>query len=661
MCGLAGFVTLNPTTRDELARTVDAMAQTLYTRGPDDSGRWVDESTGVALGFRRLSIVDLTADGHQPMSSSDGRYVIVFNGEIYNFKDLRRELERKGHRFVGHSDTAVMLAAFLEYGVEAAVRMFNGMFAFALWDRKERALFLGRDRVGKKPMYFGWIGNTFAFGSELKALRRQPDFAAGIDSDAVSQFVRFGYVPAPRSIYRGIRKLPPATLLKLDDFRRGAEPAQSCFWSAEEVARDAMNHRFAGTEREAVEELDRLMRDAVGRRMVADVPLGAFLSGGIDSSVVVSLMQAQSSVPVRTFSIGFREDAYNEAGFAAAVSRHLGTSHTELYVTPGEAMAVIPQLPEMYDEPFADVSQIPTYLVSRLARSSVTVSLSGDGGDELFGGYNRYSWGNRIWDVLRWMPLSARRAVAHGVLAVSPEGWSKAFAAVPRSVRPANAGDKLHKLAGVLDVASRQQMYARLTSHWKGSDPVVAAHRAAAGAAASEEWIDLSSFTESMMYLDFITYLPDDILVKLDRATMAVSLEGRAPFLDYRVVEFAWRLPLHMKVRAGEGKWIVRRLLEKYVPNELFERPKMGFGVPIDAWLRGPLRPWAEDLLDENRLRREGFFSPEIVRERWNDHLSGRRSWQYDLWNILMFQAWLDASRDSAVHDSALTPAAVAG
>jgi asparagine synthase (glutamine-hydrolysing) len=645
VCGLTGFLSLKPTAREDLTATVSAMADTLFTRGPDDSGTWVDEAAGIALGFRRLAILDLSPQGHQPMASKNGRFVIIFNGEIYNFADLRADLESRGHQFTGHSDTEVMLAAFLEFGVEGSVRRFNGMFAFALWDREARALYLCRDRVGKKPMYYGWAGRTFVFGSELKALRRHPDVHPSVDQSAVARYVRFGYVPGPDTIYDGIRKLPPGTLLQLHRATPGELPEPLHYWSAREVADAGLRAPFAGSESEALDALDSLLRDAVKRRMIADVPLGAFLSGGIDSSTIVSLMQAQSSVPVKTFAIGFREDAYNEAAFAAAVARHLGTDHTELYVTPGEALEVIPRLPEIYDEPFADPSQIPTFLVSKLARRSVTVSLSGDGGDELFGGYNRYFWAGRIGNVLRWIPRVARRGAAAVVTAISPDRWGALFSVIPGRVRPSNAGDQIHKVASLFGVRSRAEMYAALTSHWKGAQPVIS-HPA--GISASDEWADVGSFTESMMYLDLVTYLPDDILVKLDRATMAVSLEGRAPFLDHRVVEFAWRLPLAMKVKDGQGKMILRRLLARYVPTSLFERPKMGFGVPIDRWLRGPLKEWAEELLDEKRLQRDGFFNVATIRNRWSEHLSGRRNWQYDLWNILMFQAWMDATRREA-------------
>lgn len=653
MCGISGFIdSAGQTNREALGAIATRMADTLRHRGPDDSGVWVDAEGGIGFGYRRLAIIDLSTEGRQPMHSACGRYMIVFNGEIYNFKDLRQELERLGHAFRGHSDTEVMLSSISQWGLEAAVERFNGMFAFALWDRKERLLYLVRDRLGKKPMYYGWMGRTFLFGSELKALRAHPDFKGEIDRNALALYMRYNCIQAPYSIYKGIYKLPPATMLTLDRaaMDRRAVTAPVPYWSAREVAERGVAEPFTGSANEAIAHLDNLLRDAVQLRMEADVPLGVFLSGGVDSSTVVALMQAQSERPVKTFSIGFYESHYNEADDAKAVARHLGTDHTELYVTPEEAMAVIPRLPILYDEPFSDSSQIPTFLVSGLARQHVTVSLSGDGGDELFGGYNRYFWGRSIWQKVGWMPTGLRGAVAKALTTVSPQAWEVLFRNagpfLPDKFKQRTPGDKLHKLADILAVDNPEAMYLRLVSHW--DDPaslVVAACEPTTIVTNPSRWADLSDFTQRMMFLDTVTYLPDDILVKVDRASMGVSLEARAPLLDYRVVEFAWRLPFSMKIRGEQGKWLLRQVLYKYVPQELIERPKAGFGIPLNAWLRGPLREWAETLLDERRLREEGFFNPKPIREKWLEHLSGKRNWQYHLWDVLMFQAWLCTSQ----------------
>jgi asparagine synthase (glutamine-hydrolysing) len=614
---------------------------------------------GVALGHRRLSILDLSPQGHQPMASPSGRYVIAFNGEIYNHRALRKELEcppspqpspaRRDEvvSWRGHSDTEVMLAAFERWGVEGALSRFNGMFAFALWDGREHVLHLARDRFGEKPLYYGWVADIFLFGSELKALKAHPAWRGEIDRGAVALYMRHTYIPAPYSIYRGIRKLLPAHVLSISLASGKREMPQSrAYWSAKAVAETGVRHPFAGTEAEAVGSLDGLLRDAVALRMEADVPLGAFLSGGIDSSTVVALMQAQSTRPVKTFTIGFHEQGYNEAEHAKAVSGHLGTEHTELYVTAAEAMAVIPRLPETYDEPFSDSSQIPTFLVSKMTRQHVTVALSGDGGDELFGGYNRYFWGRDIWRKVGWMPKAARGGVARALMALSPQRWDKIFAALgpilPRRLQASLPSDKLHKLAGILACASPEAMYRRLVSFWEPGSVVLGASEPPTALTDHGQWAHIPDFTQRMMFLDLVSYLPDDILAKVDRASMAVSLEARVPLLDHRVAEFAWTLPLAMKIRDGQGKWPLRQVLYKYVPSDLIERPKTGFGVPIDSWLRGPLRHWAESLLDLARLSREGYFNPEPIQEKWKEHLSGRRNWQYQLWSVLMFQAWLE-------------------
>jgi asparagine synthase (glutamine-hydrolysing) len=657
MCGIAGFLESNLRSSPDVLREIATrMGNTLRHRGPDDGGVWADAEAGIAISMRRLAILDLSPAGHQPMQSNRGRYVLVFNGEIYNCEDLRRELLSQVPEltFRGHSDSEVMLAAFECWGVRDSLRRFNGMFAFGLWDRLDRTLTLARDRFGEKPLYYGNVGGTLWFASELKALRAHPQFPGGIDLGAVALFLRHNCVPAPYSIYSNTLKLPPATLLTVSASDLTASPQP--YWSIRDVAEAGVANRFAGSERDAIEVLDELLRDAVKIRMYSDVPLGAFLSGGIDSSTVVSLMQLQSSIPVKTFSIGFRENDYNEACDAAQVARHLGTDHTEFYVTPEEAMEVVPLLPHMYDEPFADSSQIPTFLVSRLARQHVTVSLSGDGGDEMFGGYNRYTWGGPLWRKLKPFPRSARRLGAAGITALSPEGWDSLFRAfrflLPRAWRQRVPGYKLHKLASVMGSSDVHGMYYRFASHWFEPEAVVPGAREPLTLLTNGDLARLPTAAEQMMYLDSVTYLPDDILVKLDRATMAVSLEGRTPFLDHRVAEFAWRLPLTLRIREGVGKWILRQVLYQYIPRELVERPKFGFGIPLGSWLRGPLRDWAEALLDEGRLRREGFFDPQPIRRIWQQHLSGRRSWEFHLWDVLMFQAWLEENRRSLAFDN---------
>jgi asparagine synthase (glutamine-hydrolysing) len=652
MCGITGFLTSSEAEL-ELKIAVGRMTDQLAHRGPDDSGIWVDPAGGIALGHRRLSIVDLSRDGHQPMHSESGRYVVVFNGEVYNFADLRYELKTIGHRFRGLSDTEVMLAAIEQWGVEDALPRFNGMFAFAMWDRGKRQLHLVRDRLGEKPLYYGWMGKSFLFGSELKALVTHPDFNGEVDRNALALYLRYSCIPAPYSIYRGVYKLPPAGRLTLTLSDQGSTPRVISYWSAEEANRRGIQNPFAGSSEEATAQLDDLLRDAVKMRMVADVPLGAFLSGGVDSSTIVALMQAQSARPVRTFCIGFHDDAYNEARHAAAVARHLGTDHTELYVSPEDIAPVIPRLPAIYDEPFSDSSQIPTFLVSALARQHVTVSLSGDGGDELFGGYKRYlAWG-KVWNRLKWLPRPVRQAASWSLNRLSPQQWNHLAACLGRgaSVNGLNfVGDKVHRLGRILSAEDSFCRYQAIQSVWES--PEMALQGAAEPVTLLRDrcrGTDFSDFRRHMMFLDAVTYLPDDILAKVDRASMAVSLEARVPFLDHRVVEFAARMPLSMNIRAGVGKWILRGVLYKYVPKDLIERPKRGFALPIGDWLRGPLRDWGEELLNEYRLRSEAYFHPGIVRKLWEDHLSGQRDLSPHIWGLLMFQAWQDQWRCSAM------------
>lgn len=657
MCGIAGIIDRRS---EDLRPVIGRMVKALHHRGPDASGTWVDERNGLALGHARLSIIDLSSEGSQPMVSASGRYVLTYNGEVYNFQELRRELDRRGHRFRGHSDTEVMLAAFDDWGIEKSLDRFVGMFAFGVWDSAERRLTLARDRLGKKPLYFGWMGGTFLFGSELKALQAHPGFHGEINRDVLALYLRHGYVPAPYCIYRNLHQLMPGSVLGISgdhghrgtDFSPFPESEQTPwrpvrYWSARSAVERGCTQVFPMSEQEAIEELDRFLREAVRMRMVADVPLGAFLSGGVDSSTVVALMQAQSTQPVRTFTIGYHEEEFNEARHAKEVAAHLGTNHTELYVTPQDAMAVIPRLPQLYDEPFADASQIPTFLVSELTRRHITVSLSGDGGDELFGGYTRYFNCQLIWNRLMTIPAPLRRGMAFGIRSVPPSQWTALVRYVtpllPKRLHMTLPGDKLYKLANLLMMAEPETLYHRLISLWDNPTAVaLGSVEPPTPVTDRAQWASVPGLIEQIMYLDTVTYLPDDLLVKVDRASMGVSLEVRTPLLDHRVVELAWRLPTSLKVRNGEGKWALRQVLYKYVPSRLIERPKMGFGVPMGSWLRGPLRAWAESLIGEQRLRDEGFFDPAPIRERWAAHLSGQRDWQYSLWTVLMFQAWRD-------------------
>jgi asparagine synthase (glutamine-hydrolysing) len=649
MCGLTGY--LGSAAGQDPAQLLTRMGDTIISRGPDSSGVWFDADAGIGLSHRRLAIVDLTEAGHQPMVSASGRHVFAFNGEIYNHTKLRLELDREvSTHWRGHSDTETLLACMETWGVAKALERAVGMFAFAVWDRQTRLLTLGRDRLGEKPLYYGWQGSgvnaVFLFGSELKALRAHPAFRASVDRQALALMMRHNAIAAPYSIYQGIHKLLPGSTLTVSMQDRTATPQR--FWDVRDVVARGLANPFHGSPGESVDALEALLKDAIGQQMLADVPLGAFLSGGVDSSAIVALMQAQSSRPVRTFTIGFDESAYNEAEHAKAVARHLGTDHTELYVSPQQALDVIPRLPALYCEPFSDSSQIPTFLVSQLARQQVTVSLSGDAGDELFAGYTRYEIGQRMWGRLSRLPVPVRAALARMILAVPPRVWSGMFnpfrGMLPGGLAQGNVGDKLHKGAGVLAARTPVDLYQMLVSHWTPADQLVlGAAEPPTVLTDPAQQAQTDSFVHQMMALDLQTYLTDDILVKVDRAAMGVSLETRVPLLDHRLVEFAWSLPLDYKVRAGTGKWPLREVLYKYVPRQLIERPKMGFGVPIDTWLRGPLRDWAENLLSESRLRQDGFFNPAPVRQKWAEHLAGTRNWSYHLWDVLMFQAWLDA------------------
>jgi asparagine synthase (glutamine-hydrolysing) len=645
MCGIAGFLDRSVTDPDQLCRR---MTSALTHRGPDDEGVWTDREVGLALGHRRLSILDLSPAGHQPMSSRRGRFVITFNGEIYNHLDIRRELQEgeAARAWRGHSDTETLLAAVEVWGLPDTLRRCVGMFGLALWDREQRSLTLARDRCGEKPLYYGRQGGAFLFGSELKALRQHTAFRSQINRGALALYLRHNYVPDPFSIYDNIWKLPAGTYLEVD--ANGCAGKVTAYWNASEAIEASKAQPFRGTAIEAVSELQRVLGEAISGQMMADVPLGAFLSGGVDSSLIVALMQARSVRPVRTFTIGFAEARYDESSYARAVASHLRTEHTELIVSPAQARAVIPRLPAMYDEPFADSSQIPTALVCGLARSHVTVCLSGDAGDEVFGGYTRYLLAERIWSAMRCIPKPLRRVAERLMRTPSPAQWDQGIGAIapvlPKRWQQRRIGDRLHKAGALLTADSRADVYRALTSHWPRPGSICPGIDEPRSMLVDlMENSRLRSFEEAMMFWDLMTYLPGDILVKVDRAAMAVSLETRVPMLDHRVIEFAWRLPLDMRIRRGQGKWLLRQLLYRHVPQELIDRPKMGFGVPIDAWLCGPLRDWAEALLSESRLRAEGIFDPAPVRQKWQEHLAGSQNWAYLLWDVLMFQAWLEA------------------
>lgn len=614
MCGIVGFWdTKQHSTAEQMQITVSRMRDTLIHRGPDGCGNWVDAATGIALGHRRLAIVDLTEHGKQPMQSASGRYIISFNGEIYNHLDIRAQLlaANCAPQWHGHSDTEVILAAFEAWGIEQALERFVGMFAIALWDRQEKLLYLIRDRIGEKPLYYGWLQEYLVFGSELKSLKAHDAWQQSINPDGVALLLQYNCIPAPYTIYQDIRKLEPGHMLIINQDHNVTDIA---YWELKNIINNAHISNFS-TPQLAVDALESKLKDAVRLQMLADVPVGAFLSGGIDSATIVALMQSQSSRPVQTFTIGFAEAGYNEAEYAKAIAAHLQTKHTELYLSAAQTQAIIPDLATLYDEPFADSSQLPTYIVSKLTRQHVTVSLSGDGGDELFAGYNRYSWVPKIWKYLAFIPKPMRPLL---------------------SKIPLNLGNKVQKLARLMDADSPHAIYQKLLTHWDLDVNKILL---------PDITTDLQSrsLTEVMMYMDTKRYLPDDILVKVDRAAMAVSLETRIPFLDHRVVEFAWSLPENLKVHAGQSKWIVRQVLNRYVPAELYTRPKMGFGVPIDKWLRGPLKEWAQDMLSHAMLTKHNLIDPQAVQQKLREHMNGSRNWQYHLWDVLMLQSWCEA------------------
>ncbi|MBC8284597.1 MAG: asparagine synthase (glutamine-hydrolyzing) [Nitrospinae bacterium] len=651
MCGIVGFI--NSTSNysgQQLDGIINEMSRSLAHRGPDDQGSWVEPQAGLAIGHRRLSVLDLSKEGHQPMDSSSGRYCLIFNGEIYNFRQLRDELNKSNATvpWRGDSDTEVLLESIEYWGLEAAVKKCIGMFAFALWDKKNKLLHLVRDRLGIKPLYYSYANNLIIFASELKPFHYHPDFEREIDRNSLALLLQYNYIPTPFSIYKNVYKLKPGTILTFDSKNYNESfPNLISYWSMDQVVEQGLLNPFRESEANIVENLENLLRDSVKLRMISDVPLGAFLSGGIDSSLIVALMQEMGDQPVQTFTIGFSESEYNEADEAKKIAHHLGTNHTELYVSPRQALEVIPKLPQLYDEPFADSSQIPMYLVSELTRKKVTVSLSGDGGDEIFGGYNRYLWGHWAWSRIKRIPLWLRKLTAGGMGCLSPLSWDKIFKNldffIPDSYKVQNPGYKLQKFMELLEKNTPEELYGVMISHWKEStnlvnDVVQSPDLIKAG----NLWEAIPDFRHQMMYMDTVSCLPDDILTKVDRASMGVSLEARVPLLDHRVVEYAWRIPIEMNFKEGGNKRLLRKILYQYVPAHLIERPKMGFAVPLDDWLRGPLRDWAENFLNEERLLREGFLNPIPIRQRWKEHLSGKRNWQYSLWGVLMFQGWLE-------------------
>jgi asparagine synthase (glutamine-hydrolysing) len=635
MCGLAGF--FSPHSNINNPQTIIAlMAQQLQHRGPDDHGTWCSPEEGIALGHQRLAILDLSMQGHQPMHSHNDRYVIIYNGEIYNYLILKKQLQNKNHRFIGQSDTEVILALVSEYGLPETLGLLTGMFAFALWDKKNKVLHLARDRLGEKPLYYGLVNQTLVFASELKAFRAFPGFQNPIAESSLAYYLQFGYVPAPHSIYENIYKLLPGTYLSLSRPDLRSLPTPRTYWSAIQSAKEGIQNPLSLTDHDAIIQGEALLTSIVQNQMISDVPIGAFLSGGIDSSLIAALMQKNSNRPVKTFTIGFEHQSYNEAHYAKTIAAHLHTDHTELYVDAHQALDVIPKLPNIYDEPFADSSAIPTFLIAALTRQQVTVSLSGDGGDELFGGYNRYLLGQTLWSTLSLLPLSIRfilQKLLHSLAAPHKHAWL-AQSRIPLLKH------KLHKFSDIITSRSSDELYLHLISQWMNPEMITKARVATP--------VQFSSFSElkiveKMMLQDTLCYLPDDIMVKVDRASMAVSLESRAPFLDHHLLEWAWRLPSHMKIRNRNTKWLLKEILAKHIPSALFDRPKMGFAVPLDTWLKGPLRDWAETLLDKNVLQAQGYLHADPILKKWDEHKSGKRNWQSQLWTILMFQAWLNS------------------
>ena len=648
MCGISGFYSRSSSTFDNV---VVKMNLAISHRGPDSNGTWSDKDSGIVLGHQRLSIIDLSLAGHQPMRSSSDRFILTYNGEVYNHLEIRKQIENENSniKWRGNSDTETLIEAIDLWGVEIALQKIDGMFAFAVWDQKTRSLTLARDRIGEKPLYYGWQGKgenkVFLFGSELKALKVHPEFNREISRDAIALQLRHLCIPAPYSIYKDIYKLLPGHYLQLseNDLKKNLLPNSKSYWSLTEKAIYGNNNRLNLEEKDIQKELEKFLLTSVKKQMISDVPIGVFLSGGIDSSTVAALMQSQSDNPIKTFTIGFDENDYNEAIYAKQIANHLGTDHTELYVSSKKALDVIPNLPTIYDEPFSDSSQIPTYLVSQLARQNVKVALSGDGGDELFCGYNRHVMSKKFSNILRLMPLSLRKTLSFGIKSISPQNWSKISKLLPGLNHYANFGDKIYKGANALEANTLYDLYYKLCSYWQNpTEAVINSKEPNTLLNKFQPELNGLNNQQKMMALDFVTYLPNDILVKVDRAAMASSLETRAPFLDHKLIEFVWKIPHSLKYKNNQGKWILRQILNQYVPKKLTERPKMGFEIPLGNWLRGSLRDWTENLLNEKRLQQEGYFNPKLIRDKWAEHLSGKKNWQNQLWNVLMFQAWMD-------------------
>ncbi len=632
MCGFVGCANFYEANTSWFLEALSS----LQHRGPDSAGIWQEQSSGVILGHRRLAILDLSPRGHQPMVSSNKRFCLVYNGEIYNFRILRKQLEEEGYSFRSESDTELILAAIEKWGVAQAVSLFVGMFAFALWDQQEKVISLVRDRLGIKPLYYGEVGKNFFFSSELQAFYSHPEFRAEVDPNSLALYFQYSYVPTPLSIYQKIKKLPPASILQFSTQKNTVLDISS-YWSLEEIVKNGLTYPIEDTGKDLEKKVERVITQSIQDRLLSDVPVGAFLSGGIDSSLVVALMQKLSSCPVQTFTLGFDSAQYDEAQYARSIAEHLGTDHHELYLSAHDIFPLIERLPEIYDEPFADSSQIPTLLISQLARQNVTVALSGDGGDEVFAGYNRHIWGQKIYQNLERVPRVFRKAFAYFLTQIPPSLWDTFLFSNHQSGR--KAGEKIHKLARILPASSPMEMYQALVSRFPFTKEL--------GYLPADEsiFIEKLSPTLQMMYQDSLTYLPDDILTKVDRASMSCSLEVRVPFLDHRVVELAWGIPLSFKVRKKQGKWILRQILQQYVPSALFERPKMGFALPLGFWLRTGLRDWAESLINSSLLQSHPLLEKKVVDQFWQEHLSGKKNWQDELWNILLYLSWEEKRR----------------
>ncbi len=643
MCGIAGFWQPKENNKGALKEIIIDMINPISHRGPDDSGFYVDTNSGIALGNKRLSIIDLSANGHLPMESFSKRYIIVYNGEVYNYKELKKELINKFDiKFKSTSDTEVILAGFEVWGIEETLKKCNGMFAFALWDKRKKKLYLGRDRIGIKPIYFGIQDNILFFASELKAIKNNKFFKSDIDRDALSLFFRYSYIPAPYSIYKDIKKLKPAHYIVIN---RNLNLKENCYWDIRKITKECYQNPINLSTKETVNELERLLLDSVKKRMISDVPLGAFLSGGIDSSLMVALAQSQTSKAIQTFTVGFYDKNFNEAHYARKIAKYLKTDHNEIYISSDKAMEIIPKLPLIYDEPFSDPSEIPMFYISQFAKKKVTVSLSGDGGDELFGGYNRYIWADKIWNRLKYLPFSVRDCIKKMLKIIPTDYWDFLFlkfgGMLPDTINQAVPGDKLYKLADTLNCNSANNFFKSLISNWKNPVDIIINSKEP-NTILDDNFISkvIPNFKERMMFFDLITYLPDDILTKVDRSSMAVSLEARVPFLDHKVIEFSKRLPTSFKIKNNTNKWILRKILYKYIPEKIMTRTKMGFGIPLNQWLKGDLREWAEELLDDTKIKSDGILNPKPIKNIWKEYLKGKGNWQYLLWDVLMFQAW---------------------